>query len=59
MNGKNIKENEAIQLPKEELNTIWDSIKNEILDVLNGKISINEDISPINILLKVEDEEHQ
>lgn len=48
-----------MRLPEEELNKLWNNIMNEISDALSGKININEDISPINILLKVEDDEHQ
>jgi hypothetical protein len=42
-----------------DLAELWDDLLLEITDVLEGKIDANEEISPMNVLLKVEDEQHQ
>lgn len=47
------------KMSEEQLNELWDEVTPEIQDVLEGKIEANEEISPINILLKVSDEQHQ
>lgn len=47
------------QMPEEQLSEMWDELLGEVRDVLEGKIQANEEISPINILLKVSDEQHQ
>ncbi|KAI6171518.1 Timeless protein region [Aphelenchoides bicaudatus] len=44
---------------EEQLNELWDQVKSEVDDVLNGVIDANEEVSPINILLKVDDSKHQ
>lgn len=43
----------------DDLDGLWNELKSEVEDVLGGRIQANDDISPINILLKVEDEKHQ
>jgi hypothetical protein len=43
----------------EELEELWKELVSDIGDVLEGKVQANDDISPINTLLKVSDEQHQ
>jgi hypothetical protein len=49
----------ADQMAGAELEELWDELENEANEVLSGSIDANEDISPINILLKVDDAKHQ
>lgn len=53
------KSSEVDKMCDDELEKLWDELSGEINDVLEGKISVNEEISPIDILLTVEDEQHQ
>ncbi|KAI6231590.1 TIMELESS domain-containing protein [Aphelenchoides besseyi] len=47
------------QMVEDELETLWSDLLAQIDDVLNGKVEANTEISPINVLLKVDDEKHQ
>jgi flagellar biosynthesis/type III secretory pathway chaperone len=47
------------RMDDDALGELWSELISEIRDVLDGKIAANDDISPINILLKVSDEQHQ
>lgn len=49
----------ADQMTETQLEELWEQLQDEIGAVLNGDIEANEDISPINILLKVDDTKHQ
>lgn len=58
--SKEAEERETVdQLSEEQLNELWDQIKDDVRDVLSGVVEANEEISPINVLLRVDDDKQQ
>lgn len=47
------------RLEAEERQALWLELEQETKDVLGGKLAPTADISPINILLEVDDDVHQ
>ena len=38
---------------------VWEEICEELSDILNGHMEPSEDVSPIDVLLKVDDDVHE
>jgi hypothetical protein len=50
---------ESIVKLKGGLDLLWQDLEAELVDTLNGTLSPNEDASPLNMLIKADDEQLQ